>query len=121
MSGFARAVEFEPNRWLKDGETVSVGNVTMDMNHRPGHMPGHVVFLHRGDGFAVVGDVLFQGSIDRSEFPTGNHDELVASMRNKLLPLGDDTAFITGHGAPSTSGQERWTIPFVSDTALGAA
>lgn len=121
MSGFASAMEFEPDRWLKDGETVSVGNVTMDVIHRPGHTPGHVVFVHRGDGFALVGDVLFQGSIDRSEFPTGNHDELVASIRNKLLPLGDDTAFITGHGPPSTCGQERWTIPFVSDTALGAA
>ncbi len=119
MSGFAGAMEFEPDRRRKDGDTVSVGNVTMDVIHRPGHTPGHVVFVHRGDEFAMVGDVLFQGSIGRSEFPTGNHDELVASIRNKLFPLGDDTAFITGHGPPCTSGQERWTNPFFCDMALG--
>ncbi len=121
MFGFAGAREFEPDRWLKDGDTVSFGNVTMDAIHCPGHTPGHVVFVHRGAGFAVVGDVLFQGSIGRSDFPMGNHDELVASIRNKLFPLGDDIAFIPGHGPPSTFGQERRTNPFVSDMALGAA
>ena len=121
MFGFAGAREFEPDRWLKDGDTVSFGNVTMDVIHCPGHTPGHVVFVHRGAGFAVVGDVLFQGSIGRSDFPMGNHDELVASIRNKLFPLGDDIAFIPGHGPPSTFGQERRTNPFVSDMALGAA
>ncbi|MCY4396532.1 MAG: MBL fold metallo-hydrolase [Rhodospirillaceae bacterium] len=121
MFGFAGARTFEPDRWLKDGDTVSFGNVTMDVIHCPGHTPGHVVFVHRDAGFAVVGDVLFQGSIGRSDFPMGNHDELVASIRNKLFPLGDDIAFIPGHGPPSTFGQERQTNPFVSDTALGLA
>jgi len=121
MFGFAGARTFEPDRWLKDGDTVRFGNVTMDVIHCPGHTPGHVVFVHRDAGFAVVGDVLFQGSIGRSDFPMGNHDELVASIRNKLFPLGDDIAFIPGHGPPSTFGQERQTNPFVSDTALGLA
>ena len=121
MFGFAGAREFEPDRWLKDGDTVSFGNVTMDVIHCPGHTPGHVVFVHRGAGFAVVGDVLFQGSIGRSDFPMGNHDELVASIRNKLFPLGDDIAFIPGHGPPSTFGEERRSNPFVSDIALGLA
>ena len=121
MFGFAGAREFEPDRWLKDGDTVSFGNVTMDVIHCPGHTPGHVVFVHRGAGFAVVGDVLFQGSIGRSDFPMGNHDELVASIRNKLFPLGDDIAFIPGHGPPSTFGHERRSNPYVSDIALGLA
>jgi len=121
MFGLAGAREFEPDRWLKDGETVSFGNVTMDVIHCPGHTPGHVVFVHRAAGFAVVGDVLFQGSIGRTDFPMGNHDDLIASIRNKLFPLGDDIAFIPGHGPVSTFGQERRTNPFVSDIALGLA
>ena len=121
MFGLAGAREFEPDRWLEDGDTVSFGNVTMDVVHCPGHTPGHVVFVHRGAGFAVVGDVLFQGSIGRTDFPMGNHDDLIASIRNKLFPLGDDIAFIPGHGPPSTFGQERQTNPFVSDIALGLA
>lgn len=121
MFGLAGAREFEPDRWLKDGDTVSFGNVTMDVIHCPGHTPGHVVFVHRGACFAVVGDVLFQGSIGRTDFPMGNHDDLIASIRNKLFPLGDDIAFIPGHGPPSTFGQERQTNPFVSDIALGLA
>ena len=121
MFGLAGAREFEPDRWLDDGDTVSFGNVTMDVIHCPGHTPGHVVFIHREAGFAVVGDVLFQGSIGRTDFPMGNHDDLIASIRNKLFPLGDDIAFIPGHGPPSTFGQERQTNPFVSDIALGLA
>lgn len=121
MFGLAGAREFEPDRWLEDGDTVSFGNVTMDVIHCPGHTPGHVVFVHRRAGFAVVGDVLFQGSIGRTDFPMGNHDDLIASIRNKLFPLGDDIAFIPGHGPPSTFGQERQTNPFVSDIALGLA
>ena len=121
MFGLAGAREFEPDRWLDDGDTVSFGNVTMDVIHCPGHTPGHVVFVHRRAGFAVVGDVLFQGSIGRTDFPMGNHDDLIASIRNKLFPLGDDIAFIPGHGPPSTFGQERQTNPFVSDIALGLA
>ena len=121
MFGLAGAREFEPDRWLDDGDTVSFGNVTMDVIHCPGHTPGHVVFVHRGAGFAVVGDVLFQGSIGRTDFPMGNHDDLIASIRNKLFPLGDDIAFIPGHGPVSTFGQERRTNPFVSDIALGLA
>ena len=121
MFGLAGAKPFEPDRWLKDGDTVSFGNITMDVVHCPGHTPGHVVFVHRAAGFAVVGDVLFQGSIGRTDFPMGNHDDLISSIRNKLFPLGDDITFIPGHGPPSTFGQERQTNPFVSDIALGLA
>ena len=121
MFGFAGAKAFEPDRWLTDGDTVRFGNVTMDVIHCPGHTPGHVVFVHRDAGFAVVGDVLFQGSIGRTDFPMGNHEDLIASIRKKLFPLGDDIAFIPGHGPPSTFGHERRSNPFVSDSALGLA
>ena len=121
MFGFAGAKAFEPDRWLTDGDTVSFGNVTMDVIHCPGHTPGHVVFVHREAGFAVVGDVLFQGSIGRTDFPMGNHEDLIASIRDKLFPLGDDIAFIPGHGPPSTFGHERRSNPYVSDIALGLA
>ena len=119
--GFAGAQPFEPDRWLQDGDTVRFGNIVMDVIHCPGHTPGHVVFVHRGAGLAVVGDVLFQGSIGRTDFPRGNHEDLIASIRNKLFPLGDDIAFIPGHGPPSTFGHERRSNPFVSDIALGVA
>lgn len=121
MFGLAGARAFEPDRWLEDGDTVGFGHVSMDVIHCPGHTPGHVVFVHRGAGFAVVGDVLFQGSIGRTDFPMGNRDDLIASIRNKLFPLGDDIVFIPGHGPPSTFGHERRSNPFVSDIALGMA
>ena len=109
---------FEPDRWLVDGDTVTVGNLTLDVMHCPGHTPGHVVFVHGPSRFAIVGDVLFQGSIGRTDFPMGNHQDLIDAITQKLWPLGDDVTFIPGHGPTSTFGQERRTNPFVGDAAL---
>ena len=109
---------FEPDRWLNDGDTVTVGELTLDVIHCPGHTPGHVVFFHKPSNFAVVGDVLFQGSIGRTDFPMGNHQDLIDAITQKLWPLGNDVMFIPGHGPTSTFGQERKTNQFVSDYAL---
>ncbi len=119
MAGFPRAEAFEPDRWLEDGDTVTVGEQTLKVFHCPGHTPGHVVFLYEPQKVAWVGDVLFQGSIGRTDFPMGDHQALVASIREKLFPLGDDITFIPGHGPTSTFGQERLTNPFVADTQYG--
>jgi len=110
---------FEPDRWLHDGDTVTVGDLTLDVIHCPGHTPGHVVFVHRPSHVAIVGDVLFAGSIGRTDFPQGDHAQLISSIRDKLWPLGDDVAFVPGHGPTSTFGQERQTNPFVADSAFG--
>ena len=112
---------FEPDRWLVDGDTVTVGNLTIDVIHCPGHTPGHVVFHHAPSKLAIVGDVIFQGSIGRTDFPRGNHQQLLDSITQKLWPLGGDTTFLPGHGAHSNFAHERRTNPFVSDMALGAA
>ena len=112
------AMPFEPNRWLVDGDTVTVGELELDVYHCPGHTPGHVIFHHRESKLAQVGDVLFQGSIGRTDFPRGNHSDLIASITGKLWPLGDDTAFICGHGPMSTFGHERQGNPFVADRVL---
>lgn len=117
--GFPPSYAFTPDRWLNDGDQVTVGNITLDVVHCPGHTPGHVVFVSPSDKLAIVGDVLFQGSIGRTDFPQGNHQHLIDSIRNKLWPLGDDIAFIPGHGNMSTFGQERQTNPFVSDLNFG--
>ena len=109
---------FEPDRWLVDGDTVTVGELTLEVIHCPGHTPGHVVFFHRPSNFAIVGDVLFQGSIRRTDFPLGNHQDLIDSITKKLWPLGEGVTFIPGHGPTSTFGQERRTNAFVSDAAL---
>lgn len=106
---------FEPDRWLNDGDTVKFGEIEMDVIHCPGHTPGHVVFHHAPSRLAVVGDVLFQGSIGRTDFPRGNHQDLLDSITRKLWPLGNDITFIPGHGPTSTFGQERLTNPFVAD------
>jgi hydroxyacylglutathione hydrolase len=119
MSGFPHADAFVPDRWLDEGDTVTVGDLKLKVFHCPGHTPGHVVFLHEGQRVAWVGDVLFQGSIGRTDFPKGNHDDLIASIREKLFPLGDDITFIPGHGPTSTFGQERQTNPFVADPNYG--
>jgi glyoxylase-like metal-dependent hydrolase (beta-lactamase superfamily II) len=110
---------FEPDRWLHDGDTVAVGALTLNVLHCPGHTPGHVVFFHRPSRLAMVGDVLFQGSIGRTDFPRGNHQQLLDSITGKLWPLGDDVAFVPGHGQVSTFGQERQTNPFVADKNFG--
>ena len=119
MSGFPHADAFEPDRWLEDGDTVTVGEQTLQVLHCPGHTPGHVVFLYQPQNVAWVGDVIFQGSIGRTDFPMGNHEELVSSIRDKLFPLGDNITFIPGHGPTSTFGQERLSNPFVSDSRYG--
>ncbi len=119
MSGFPHADAFEPDRWLEQGDTVTVGEQTLQVVHCPGHTPGHVVFYYAPQKVAWVGDVLFQGSIGRTDFPLGDHDELISSIRDKLFPLGDDVTFIPGHGPTSTFGQERRTNPFVADSRYG--
>lgn len=119
MAGFPRAEAFVPDRWLEDGDTVTVGEQTLKVFHCPGHTPGHIVFLYEPQKVAWVGDVLFQGSIGRTDFPMGDHQALVSSIREKLFPLGDDITFIPGHGPTSTFGQERKTNPFVADNQYG--
>lgn len=113
--GFAHADRFTPTRWLEDGDRVTFGDQELEVLHCPGHTPGHVVFFHRPTGFAQVGDVLFNGSIGRTDFPKGNYQQLIHSIRDKLFPLGDEVKFVPGHGPMSTFGHERETNPFVSD------
>lgn len=119
MAGFPHADAFEPDRWLSDGDTVTVGDATLQVIHCPGHTPGHVVFFYPEQNVAWVGDVIFAGSIGRTDFPMGDHDQLIASIRNKLFPLGDGVTFIPGHGPTSTLGQERQSNPFVADSRYG--
>jgi glyoxylase-like metal-dependent hydrolase (beta-lactamase superfamily II) len=119
MYGMPDAKSFTPDRWLGDGDTVLLGETEWEVFHCPGHTPGHVVFFHRPTKFAQVGDVLFQGSIGRTDFPRGDHADLIASITQKLWPLGDDVRFVPGHGPMSTFGAERRSNPFVSDAALG--
>ena len=109
---------FEPDRWLHDGDTVTIGECVLDVVHCPGHTPGHVVFFHAPSRFAIVGDVIFQGSIGRTDFPLGNHQQLLDSITQKLWPLGSDVTFVPGHGAVSTFGRERQTNAYVADDVL---
>ncbi|HET8613102.1 MAG TPA: MBL fold metallo-hydrolase [Sphingomonas sp.] len=109
---------FEPDRWLKDGDMVTVGELELEVRHCPGHTPGHVVFRHAPSNFAIVGDVLFRGSIGRTDFPLGDHATLIASITRKLWPMGDGTLFVPGHGPTSTFGAERASNPFVGDGVL---
>jgi hydroxyacylglutathione hydrolase len=115
MFGFDHGEAFTPTRWLHDGDTVTVGDETLEVIHCPGHTPGHVVLFHRTGRFAIVGDVLFAGSIGRTDFPQGNHAQLLRSIRERLFPLGDDITFLPGHGPTSTFGEERAHNPFVGD------
>jgi glyoxylase-like metal-dependent hydrolase (beta-lactamase superfamily II) len=119
--GMPGARAFTPDRWLGDGDVVSLGETEFEVLHTPGHTPGHVVFFHRQARFAQVGDVLFQGSIGRTDFPLGDHAQLIASITGKLWPLGDDVRFVPGHGPMSSFGVERRFNPFVSDEALEMA
>jgi len=112
------AHSFEPDRWLANGDQVTVGELTLDVYHCPGHTPGHVVFHHAPSRFAMVGDVLFQGSIGRTDFPRGDLQTLLDSITGRLWPLGDETTFVPGHGPISTFGDERRANPYVSDAAL---
>ncbi len=119
MFGFPAAQPFTPTRWLEDGDEVKLGEESFQVIHCPGHTPGHVVFYHEDAQFAQVGDVLFQGSIGRTDFPKGNHGDLIRSIREKLFPLGDEIRFVPGHGPMSTFGRERQTNPFCSDPNYG--
>ena len=110
---------FEPDRWLEQGDTVTVGDLVLDVYHCPGHTPGHVIFHHAPSKLAIVGDVLFKGSIGRTDFPRGVHQDLLDSITTNLWPLGDETAFVPGHGPMSTFGAERASNPFVGDAVLG--
>jgi glyoxylase-like metal-dependent hydrolase (beta-lactamase superfamily II) len=112
---------FEPDRWLEDGDTVTVGNLTFNVRHCPGHTPGHVVFHHPESKLALVGDVLFQGSVGRTDFPLGNTQQLLDSITQRLWPMGGDTHFVPGHGPMSTFAHERATNPFVGDRVLQKA
>jgi glyoxylase-like metal-dependent hydrolase (beta-lactamase superfamily II) len=112
--GMTGVRNFEPDRWLSEGDTVSIGALTFDIFHCPGHSPGSVVFFNKDLRFAHVGDVLFAGSVGRTDLPGGSHATLINSILTKLLPLGDDVGFICGHGAGSSIGQERMTNPFIT-------
>ena len=114
MFGFPEVAAFTPDRWLADGDRVRFGDVELEVLHCPGHTPGHVVFFHAPSQLAQVGDVLFQGSIGRTDFPRGDHATLIASIKDKLFALGDAVDFIPGHGPMSTLGEERRYNPFLS-------
>jgi hydroxyacylglutathione hydrolase len=113
LFGFPPAVAFTPDQWLEDGDTVEVGAIRFAVLHCPGHTPGHVVFYQPEAQLAFVGDVLFKGSIGRTDFPRGDHAALLAAIRGKLFPLGDEVRFVPGHGAMSSFGHERLENPFV--------
>lgn len=115
MFGFPGVRSFEPARWLHEGDKVAFGEIELDVLHCPGHTPGHVVFYHAPSQLAQVGDVLFQGSVGRTDFPRGDYNALIASIRDKLFPLGDEVRFIPGHGPMSTFGRERKYNPFCGD------
>ncbi len=117
--GLAGTRSCTPTRWLDQGDDVTVGEARFQVFHCPGHTPGHVVFFQEEARFAFVGDVIFAGSIGRTDFPRGNHQQLVDSIRSKLFPLGDDVRFLPGHGQISSFGWERKTNPYVSDLAVG--
>lgn len=115
MFGLSDCDPLVPTRWLNDGDTLQVGNEILQVFHCPGHTPGHVIFFNEKSRLAQVGDVLFSGGVGRSDFPRGDHQALINSIKTKLWPLGNDVAFIPGHGPMSTFGQERQTNPFVRD------
>jgi len=115
MFGLPDCERFTPDRWLDEGDRVQLGEVEFEVRHCPGHTPGHVVFYSPADRLAFVGDVLFAGSIGRTDFPGGDHATLIRAIREKLFPLGDDVRFVPGHGPMSTFGEERRSNPFVGD------
>ena len=113
--GLDTAKNFVPNRWLVEGDQIDIDGEKLDVYHCPGHTPGHIIFHHPESRLAIVGDVLFQGSIGRTDLPRGNMQALLDAIRDKLWPLGDDVTFVPGHGPISTFGQERLTNPYVAD------
>ena len=116
--GIPGACAFTPDRWLEGGDAVTIGNLRLDVRHCPGHTPGHVVFVAPERRIAFVGDVLFQGSVGRTDFPRGDFATLVRSITKELWPYGEDMQFVPGHGPMSTFGEERRSNPFVGDAAL---
>lgn len=113
MFGFGRCEPFLPDRWLTEGEVVSLGKLRLEVLHCPGHTPGHIVFFERDNQTLISGDVIFRGGVGRSDFPQGDHQQLINSITQKLLPLGDDVRFIAGHGPQSTLGEEKACNPFL--------
>ncbi len=114
LFNFPPSEPFTPDRWLSDGDEIQFGQTKLQVIHCPGHTPGHVVFYQPESKLAIVGDVLFNGSIGRTDFPRGNHQDLIDSIQQKLFPLGPDIAFIPGHGPMSTFGQEMKNNPYVA-------
>lgn len=119
MMGFNPVADFVPTQFLEEGDCLQIGEETLEVIFCPGHTPGHVVLFSRSARLAWVGDVIFSGSIGRTDFPRGNHAQLITSIRTKLFTLGDEVRFIPGHGPMSTIGQERQTNPFVADKHYG--
>lgn len=115
MFNFPPAKSFTPTRWLNDGDTVQIGQCTLNVRHCPGHTPGHVVFHSPDAQRAFVGDVLFAGGIGRTDFPGGDYETLIDSIKERLWPMGNDTVFIPGHGPESNFAQERRSNPYVRD------
>src|SRR5512134_139718 len=118
MFGVAALPAFTPDQWLDEGDRVPVGEITLEVRHCPGHTPGHIIFYDASSRLALVGDVLFSGSIGRTDFPMGDYETLIRSIRRQLWPLGSDVTFIPGHGPLSTFGRERQINPFVADRVL---
>ncbi|MGL6257831.1 MBL fold metallo-hydrolase [Vibrio sp. WXL103] len=115
MFGFPLTEAFEPDQWLDEGDSVTFGNQSLSVIHTPGHTPGHIVLFSQEAKLAFVGDVLFNGGIGRTDFPKGDFNTLISSIKEKLWPLGNEVRFVPGHGPESTFGYERRTNPFVAD------
>lgn len=111
--GLPYCAAFLPDEWLTEGQQITLGEEILDIVHCPGHTPGHLVFINQAAKLALVGDVLFNGGIGRTDFPRGNYQDLIHAIKEKLLPLGDDIAFVPGHGPMSTFGYERHHNPFI--------
>lgn len=113
MFGFSASSSFRPDRYLEDQEEIKLGNSCLKVIHCPGHTPGHIVFYLEKEKFLIAGDVLFKGSIGRTDFPKSHHQDLVDSIRNKIFPLGDDIIVYPGHGPSTTIGEEKLNNPYV--------
>jgi hydroxyacylglutathione hydrolase len=120
MFGIQNAANVTPDRWLKEGDQVRVGELTFDIFHCPGHSPGSVAFINTDQHLAIVGDVLFAGSIGRTDLPGGSQQQLLKSIRDKLMPLRDDVTVLSGHGPVTTIGRERATNPFLQQVTAAS-
>jgi len=114
MFGVHNLTAVSPDQWLTEGDSIAIAGQQFEVLHCPGHTPGHVVFINRAENFGILGDVLFRNSVGRTDFPYGNHAQLITAIQQKLLPLPDDFQFICGHGAASTIGAERRSNPFIT-------